>query len=151
MSLPLSVYMITLNNAATIEKALVSVHGWVDEIIVVDSDSTDGTAEIARKIHGQLPPAHDNQSAGQVSARAGPVLVFVVLFIDADEWLTPEIKAEIERFLREGTEYTVFWWSGRIFTWARSYVTADVSGSRDQALQEGQRQMGRRAPCKGCG
>ena len=75
MNLPLSVYMITLNNAATIEKALVSVHGWVDEIIVVDSDSTDGTPEIAQEIHGQLPPVHDNQPAGQVSARTGPVLV----------------------------------------------------------------------------
>ncbi|MEI6155187.1 MAG: glycosyltransferase, partial [Deltaproteobacteria bacterium] len=47
--LSLSVYMITFNNARTIEKALQSVAGWVNDVVVVDSHSTDGTAEIARK------------------------------------------------------------------------------------------------------
>jgi hypothetical protein len=40
--LPLSVYMITYNNGPTIEKALASVTGWASDVVVVDSESTDG-------------------------------------------------------------------------------------------------------------
>ncbi|HOC46214.1 MAG TPA: glycosyltransferase, partial [Syntrophorhabdaceae bacterium] len=48
-TLPLSVYMITFNNGATVARALESVAGWADEIVVVDSHSPDGTADIALK------------------------------------------------------------------------------------------------------
>ncbi|MCK5834210.1 MAG: glycosyltransferase, partial [Lentisphaeria bacterium] len=44
----ISVYMITYNNIRTVEKALKSL-SWADEIIVVDSVSSDGTAELAEK------------------------------------------------------------------------------------------------------
>ena len=44
--LPLSVYMITYNNGVTIERALQSVADWADEVIVVDSYSTDGALSL---------------------------------------------------------------------------------------------------------
>ena len=44
----ISVYMITRNNERTLEKALASVT-WADEIVVVDSFSTDKTPEICRR------------------------------------------------------------------------------------------------------
>ena len=44
----LSVYIIAFNEADKIEAALASV-AWADEIVVADSFSTDGTAEIARR------------------------------------------------------------------------------------------------------
>lgn len=43
-----SVYMITYNNERTVEKALQSVK-WADEIVVVDSFSTDRTVDLCRK------------------------------------------------------------------------------------------------------
>jgi glycosyltransferase involved in cell wall biosynthesis len=52
--------MITLNNGATIEKALASVAGWVDEVVVVDSESTDTTPEIAKR-YGQLSSVYDDE------------------------------------------------------------------------------------------
>jgi glycosyltransferase involved in cell wall biosynthesis len=108
MPLPLSVYMITLNNGATIEKALASVHGWVDEIIVVDSDSTDGTPEIIKKYtanyHRFMTTSQRDKYQHAQNLCSSPW----VLFIDADEWLTPEIKDEIERLVREGTTYDGF-------------------------------------------
>ena len=51
VKIPLSVYMITLNNGPTIEKALQSVAGWADEVIVVDSHSVDGAIRDYRKIY----------------------------------------------------------------------------------------------------
>ena len=48
--LPLSVTIIARNAAAQIEPCLASV-SFADEVVVVDSGSTDGTAELARR-HG---------------------------------------------------------------------------------------------------
>ncbi len=105
MGLPISIYMITLNNSATIEKALVSVHGWVDEIIVVDSDSTDGTPEIARKYtanyHRFMTTSQQDKYQHAQDLCSSPW----VLFIDADEWLTDEIKAEMEQVVAHGSAF----------------------------------------------
>ena len=48
MAVPVTATVITFNEAANIEAALQSL-SWADEIIVVDSESTDRTTEIARK------------------------------------------------------------------------------------------------------
>jgi len=44
-----SVTVITKNEAAHIGEALASV-GWADEIVVVDSESTDATVDLARRV-----------------------------------------------------------------------------------------------------
>ena len=59
MTTPLSVTIITLNAAATLRQCLESV-AWADEIVVVDSGSTDATLSIAaesaaRVIHNDWP------------------------------------------------------------------------------------------------
>ena len=46
--IPISVYIITKNEEARIERALSSVLAWADEVIVVDSGSTDATVKIAK-------------------------------------------------------------------------------------------------------
>jgi glycosyltransferase involved in cell wall biosynthesis len=106
--LPLSVYMITLNNAATIEKALASVYGWVEELVVVDSDSTDGTPAIAKQYtanYHQFMTTSQREKYQHAQDRCtSPWL----LFIDADEWLTPEIKQEIEGVVCGNTGYDGF-------------------------------------------
>ena len=62
--LPLSVYMITYNNGATIERALQSVSGWADEVVVVDSHSTDGAQEIIIRFTDKLLQ-HDTKISGR--------------------------------------------------------------------------------------
>lgn len=42
----LSVSIITYNEERIIEKTLNAIHNWVDQIVVVDSNSTDGTLNI---------------------------------------------------------------------------------------------------------
>ncbi|MEN6615294.1 MAG: glycosyltransferase family 2 protein [Syntrophorhabdus sp.] len=92
--LPLSVYMITLNNNATIARALESIAGWAGEIIVVDSHSTDGTTETASKYCEVLQFDTSDQREKYQYAHNRCTFPWL-LFIDADEWLTDAFKREV--------------------------------------------------------
>ena len=91
----ISVYMLTFNNARTVERALQSVAAWADEIVVVDSFSTDATPEIARR-HAttflQRPwPGFREQyqfAADQCRNRWA-------MFIDADEEIPAPLQQEL--------------------------------------------------------
>jgi glycosyltransferase involved in cell wall biosynthesis len=107
-SFPLSVYMITYNNGLTIEKALESVAGWAAEVIVVDSHSTDGSIEIMKK-YTQEVHQYDTDNFREKYQYAQDLCNHSwLLFIDADEWLTPQIKEEIAGILSTGTTYDGF-------------------------------------------
>ena len=97
----LSVILITKNEAANIRDCLQSV-AWADEIIVVDAGSTDETAVIAREMGAQVY-AHDWPGFGPQKNRA---LAYAskdwVFSIDADERVTPELRAEIKQAMRAG-------------------------------------------------
>jgi len=106
--LPLSVYMITFNNGATIERALQSVSGWADEVVVVDSHSTDGAQEIIIRYTDKLLQ-HDTKDLREKYQYAQNQCANPwVLFIDADEWLTHDIKEEIETIIKGQTSYDGF-------------------------------------------
>lgn len=95
----LSVILITRDEAANIRACLESV-AWADEIIVVDSGSTDGTAEICRGFGAQVY-VHDWPGFGVQKNRAlGYASKEWVLSIDADERVTPGLRAAIEAALR---------------------------------------------------
>jgi glycosyltransferase involved in cell wall biosynthesis len=98
----LSVYMITYNNERTVERALRSVT-WADEIVVVDSFSTDKTAEICRRFTERVVqrkwPGHQEQYQYAADLTAHPW----VMFVDADEEVPRELAEEIRRELREGS------------------------------------------------
>jgi glycosyltransferase involved in cell wall biosynthesis len=90
----LSACIITLNEADRIGRCLAALE-FCDEIIVVDSHSTDGTLEIAAR-HGARVIERDwpgyrsqKQFANDVAAHEW------VLSVDADEWVTPGLRAEI--------------------------------------------------------
>jgi glycosyltransferase involved in cell wall biosynthesis len=94
----LSVILITKNEAANIRDCLESV-AWADEIIVVDSGSTDDTAAIARQM-GARVHEHDWPGFGPQKNRAlGYASKDWVFSIDADERVSPELRAGIEKIL----------------------------------------------------
>ena len=90
-----SVCMITFNNARTVEKAFKSVPPWANEIIVVDSFSTDNTPKIAKEYANYFEqrqwPGHMDQYNYCISKAKNEW----VIFIDADEEISPELAQEI--------------------------------------------------------
>ncbi len=92
--LPVSVVIVTKNEEANIEDALKSVSDARD-IIVVDAQSSDRTVEICRlytdKVYTHEWQGFARQKQTAVNYAKGPW----VLILDADERLTPELRAEI--------------------------------------------------------
>ncbi|MBI5429534.1 MAG: glycosyltransferase family 2 protein [Nitrosomonadales bacterium] len=90
----LSVIIITKNEAANIRACLESV-AWADEIVVVDSNSSDATTAICEEF-GARVYVHDWPGFGPQKNRAlGYASHDWILSIDADERVTPELRAEI--------------------------------------------------------
>ena len=98
MSTPrLSVILITHNEAGNIAACLESV-AFADEWVVVDSGSTDGTAEIARGRGASVVVAPDWPGFGAQKNRALALATGAFVFsIDADERVTPELAASIQQ------------------------------------------------------
>ena len=95
----LAVIVITKNEAHTLAACLQSV-AFADEIVVLDSGSTDATVDIAKKMGARVSHSVDWPGFGPQKNRA---LALVncdwVLSIDADERLTPELQAELKAAL----------------------------------------------------
>lgn len=90
----LSVIIITKNEAHNIRACLESV-AWADEIIVVDSGSTDETVAIANEFTSHVYN-HDWPGFGAQKNRAlGYASKEWVLSLDADERVTPELQAQL--------------------------------------------------------
>lgn len=91
----LSVILITKNEAELVAQCLESVK-WADEIIVVDSGSTDATVDICRRYTDKVVvtdwPGFGPQKNRALAMATGDW----VLSIDADEEVTPELRSSIE-------------------------------------------------------
>lgn len=92
----LSVIVIAKNEADRIEACLVSVSGWADEIIVLDSASTDNTLEIAQRYATRVEVTDWPGFGPQKQRALERAQCEWVLSIDADERVTPELRAEID-------------------------------------------------------
>jgi glycosyltransferase involved in cell wall biosynthesis len=97
----LSVIVITKNEAHNIRSCLESV-SWADEIIVVDSGSSDDTVGICKALGAQVHTTADWPGFGIQKNHA---LSFAtgewVLSLDADEHVTPELRAEIDSAVKD--------------------------------------------------
>ena len=95
----LSVIVITKNEAHNIEACLQSVL-FADQLVVLDSGSTDDTTSSAKKMGAEVSLNTDWRGFGVQKNRA---LAFAscdwVLSIDADERLSPELQAEVKSVL----------------------------------------------------
>ena len=96
--MPLSVILITQNAAAQLPECLASV-AFADEVVVVDSGSSDGTAEIAAR-YGARVVAREWLGFGRQKQFAVEQAAHDwVLCLDADERVSPELAASLVRAL----------------------------------------------------
>ena len=127
----LSVIIITKNEESMIRECLQSV-SWADEIIVVDSGSTDNTVaictELGAKVHVRDWPGYGPQKNRALNLATGDW----VLSLDADERISPELRNEIRAALADPREHHAFRiprsssYCGRIIRhsgWWPDYVT----------------------------
>lgn len=91
----ISVTMITRNEAAIIRTCLESV-AWADEIIVLDSGSTDGTVEICREYTDKIMLTDWPGFGPQKNRALEMATKDWVLSLDADERVTAELREEMQ-------------------------------------------------------
>ncbi len=128
----LAVVLIVKNEAEHLAACLTSVADWVDEIVVLDSGSTDNTLEIAAQFQARIFTHTPWPGFGlQRRIAQSHVQSEWVLWLDADERVTPELKQAIQSIMHNPPLNTVYamprlsWAFGRFIRhsgWYPGYV-----------------------------
>jgi glycosyltransferase involved in cell wall biosynthesis len=114
MSFPISAVVITKNEEANISACLETL-AFADEIVVVDSESVDRTAEIARRYTNNVYIREWGGHADQRNFAASVASHDWVLFVDADERVSPQLGREIGLMLAKNPSLVGFRCSIREF------------------------------------
>jgi glycosyltransferase involved in cell wall biosynthesis len=128
----LSVILITRNEESNLDDCLASLEGVAQQIVVVDSNSTDRTLEIANNYGALMAYPTDWPGYGPQKNRALDLATGDwVLSLDADERLTPALKSEILTAMNHSAHVDCFaiprlsWYCGRFIRhsgWSPDYV-----------------------------
>ncbi|ABV73194.1 Beta 1,4 glucosyltransferase [Rickettsia canadensis str. McKiel] len=100
----ISAFIITKNEAARIARAINSVKNIVDEVVVVDSESSDGTVSIAEELGATVVIKPWLGYVGQKSFAESLCIHDWILNIDADEELSKDLQDEIEYIFVSGNQ-----------------------------------------------
>jgi glycosyltransferase involved in cell wall biosynthesis len=153
----LSVIVTTRDNEATIRRCLASV-AWADEVIVLDSGSTDRTLEISREFTPHVHrtpdfPGHGPQKNRALERATGDW----VLSLDSDEWITPALRAELQAAMANPGDRVAFfmprrssfcgrfmrhsgWWPDYVTRlWRRGAARFSEDHTHDRVIVEGKR------------
>ncbi|MBL8848230.1 MAG: glycosyltransferase family 2 protein [Planctomycetaceae bacterium] len=108
---PISVLIAVRNEVKNLGRCLEPLQGWADEVVVVDSQSSDGTIELAQAAGATVVQFH--YQGGWPKKRQWALETHGwkndwILLLDADEILLPEVKAEIAAAIRD-EQYAGYW------------------------------------------
>ena len=128
----LSVILITRNEEANLADCLASLEGIAQQIVVVDTNSSDRTLDIAKSYGAAIAQPPDWPGFGPQKNRALDLATGEwVLSLDADERLTPALKSEIVTAIHHSAHVDCFaiprlsWYCGRFIRhsgWNPDYV-----------------------------
>ncbi|EPA5447458.1 glycosyltransferase family 2 protein [Vibrio cholerae] len=105
----LAVALIVKNEARHLDECLQTVHDWVDEIVVLDSGSHDETEQVARRytekfyVNAKWPGFGPQRQLAQSYVQSD-----YVLWLDADERVTPELKQSILQAVAANKQDTLY-------------------------------------------
>ena len=140
-SAPVSVLVLTYNEADNLPRCLASV-AWADDVLVVDSFSTDDTVEVARAHGARVVQRAFDDFARQrnFGTEHGELRHDWVLHLDADEVVPPELRDELVGIAAEGgmPAYRVaskMMFQGRWLRHAGMYPAYQVRFGRRDALR----------------
>ena len=105
MSVPVSIVLITLNAAQSLEKCLQSC-AWAKQIVVVDSGSQDDTLLIAQRYQAKIVQQDWLGFGRQKQFAVQQADHDWVLCLDADEWLSETLVHNIQETLHQPTHQT---------------------------------------------
>ena len=102
----ISAVIIAFNESAKIADAVRSVQ-WADEVLVVDSESIDGTREIAAALGARVVVEKWRGFAGQKQFAVDAAANEMILSLDADERVTPQLRDEILAIDKPAAAYSI--------------------------------------------
>lgn len=105
----LAVALIVKNEAKNLDACLKTVADWVDEIVILDSGSTDETEQVARKYTEKFHVNKDWPGFGPQRRLAQEYVESdFVLWLDADERITDELKTSIQQAVEKNEPNTLY-------------------------------------------
>lgn len=99
--LPVSLVIVTLNEEKNIERCIQSVP-FANDVVVIDSGSTDRTVELARNLGARVRVEPWRGYQKQKTRAVALALNHWIISLDADEALSPEAALEIRDLLSQG-------------------------------------------------
>ncbi|MGL4403108.1 MAG: glycosyltransferase family 2 protein [Fusobacteriaceae bacterium] len=104
----LSVAMMTFNEENNLDRTLISLRDLADEIVIVDSGSTDGTEQIAKKHKAKFITQKWLGYGKQRNFAIESSTNEWILCIDADEELTDELYEKIKKIIKNSEDRNVY-------------------------------------------
>jgi glycosyltransferase involved in cell wall biosynthesis len=104
----LSIAMLAMNEAANLRRVLPSV-AWADELILVDSGSTDDTIAIAESFGVKVFREPWKGYGPQMNSSFDKCSSEWIFSLDADEEMTPELQSAIKTLLAGDPEFDAYW------------------------------------------
>ena len=122
-TIPLTILILTYNEELNIQQALDNVIGWAFDVFILDSGSTDKTISIATQAGAKVFTRNFDNYAAQrnYALRDLPIQTEWVFFLDADEFLTDELKLEISQMSQSGilNQYDGYYIKRRFYFWGK--------------------------------